>query len=253
MASKPSLKLQGVVKKIESPLAKYNSSGQLTCVVCNMVIKSEMVWTAHVNGRQHREKVASLKNNKPEPVFTKPQNVPMKRKAESSSTSTPPSASPSKKGVPADFFDNHPPASTASSGSFPIKSILKNSSKTQYVNINEIVKSKPAPSTTEDMDTNEIPEAQPQVAVIHHSVAVSNQPDVIPEGFFDDPKMDAKVFLIYCLCKNNRVNQLLVSLGSPHRIQRSSGRRVEQVSERNNGRSDCIRCHTRRRSRGGDC
>lgn len=48
-------------KRIESPLAKYNSIGQLTCVICNQIIKSELFWTAHINGKAHLQQVELLK------------------------------------------------------------------------------------------------------------------------------------------------------------------------------------------------
>lgn len=40
--------------KIDSPFAQYNGL-QLTCKLCNSQVKSSKVWTAHVNGKQHRE------------------------------------------------------------------------------------------------------------------------------------------------------------------------------------------------------
>ena len=49
-------------KRIESPLAKYNSIGQLTCIVCNQVIKSELLWNAHINTKAHLENKAKLKS-----------------------------------------------------------------------------------------------------------------------------------------------------------------------------------------------
>jgi zinc finger protein 830 len=48
-------------KKIESPLAKYNSIGQLLCVICNQVIKSELFWSAHVNSKSHLQQIEALK------------------------------------------------------------------------------------------------------------------------------------------------------------------------------------------------
>ncbi|XP_020622972.1 zinc finger protein 830-like isoform X2 [Orbicella faveolata] len=48
-------------KKIESPLAKYNSSGQLFCVLCNIPIKSAILWTSHVLGKKHKENLANFK------------------------------------------------------------------------------------------------------------------------------------------------------------------------------------------------
>ena len=50
-----------VPKRIESPLAKYNSIGQLTCVVCNQVVKSELLWNAHLSSKTHAENKNKLK------------------------------------------------------------------------------------------------------------------------------------------------------------------------------------------------
>eukprot|EP00069_Balaena_mysticetus_P020505 bmy_02914T0 len=51
-------------KRIESPFAKYNRLGQLSCALCNTAVKSELLWQTHVLGKQHREKVAELKGVK---------------------------------------------------------------------------------------------------------------------------------------------------------------------------------------------
>ncbi|ELW61714.1 zinc finger protein 830 [Tupaia chinensis] len=51
-------------KRIESPFAKYNRLGQLSCALCNTPVKSELLWQTHVLGKQHREKVAQLKGTK---------------------------------------------------------------------------------------------------------------------------------------------------------------------------------------------
>ncbi|XP_008565622.1 PREDICTED: zinc finger protein 830-like [Galeopterus variegatus] len=51
-------------KRIESPFAKYNRLGQLSCALCNSPVKSELLWQTHVLGKQHREKVAKLKGAK---------------------------------------------------------------------------------------------------------------------------------------------------------------------------------------------
>ncbi|KAM4844045.1 zinc finger protein 830 [Thomomys bottae] len=51
-------------KKIDSPFAKYNRLGQLSCALCNTAVKSELLWQTHVLGKQHRERVAELKGAK---------------------------------------------------------------------------------------------------------------------------------------------------------------------------------------------
>jgi Zinc-finger double-stranded RNA-binding len=50
-------------KRIESPLAKYNNLGQLTCVVCNQTVKSELFWTAHLNSKGHLQQIEALKSS----------------------------------------------------------------------------------------------------------------------------------------------------------------------------------------------
>lgn len=51
-------------KKIDNPLAKYNNTGQLMCVLCNSVVRSEHVWQVHLNSKQHRENVEKAKQLK---------------------------------------------------------------------------------------------------------------------------------------------------------------------------------------------
>ncbi|GBP48616.1 Zinc finger protein 830 [Eumeta japonica] len=50
--------------KINNPLAKYNEAGQLTCALCNSVVRSENVWQVHVNTKQHRNNVEEAKRLK---------------------------------------------------------------------------------------------------------------------------------------------------------------------------------------------
>ncbi|KAK0132077.1 Zinc finger protein 830 [Merluccius polli] len=64
-------------KKVESPYAKYNSLGHLSCALCNAHVKSELLWQTHVLGKQHREKVAEVKASAHTPP---PQHLPLKRK-----------------------------------------------------------------------------------------------------------------------------------------------------------------------------
>lgn len=194
-SAKPqAVKVGLAMKKIDSPLAKYNNAGQLTCLVCNVVVKTEKVWTAHVSGRQHREQIEALKKPKSSDNFAKPLAVSaVKRKADSETTSVA-SPSPSKKGVPSDFFDNKVVSSITTTPK-PIKSILKNSSRPTIqpqVARNEI-------PSDEQMDVDEVQHVTAQVSlnsfkdINEGNFIVNNQTNHIPEGFFDDPKMDAKV------------------------------------------------------------
>ncbi|XP_034659932.1 zinc finger protein 830, partial [Drosophila subobscura] len=49
--------------KVDSPLAKYDASGILTCIICRIVIKPS-VWKVHVNSKQHKLNVDLAKKNK---------------------------------------------------------------------------------------------------------------------------------------------------------------------------------------------
>ncbi|XP_024527944.1 zinc finger protein 830-like [Selaginella moellendorffii] len=48
-------------EKIDSPLARYNDLGQLVCKVCNISIKTEALWGAHLASQQHKEAADELK------------------------------------------------------------------------------------------------------------------------------------------------------------------------------------------------
>lgn len=50
--------------KINNPLAKYNNAGQLMCILCSSVVRSENVWQVHLNSKQHRENVEQAKKLK---------------------------------------------------------------------------------------------------------------------------------------------------------------------------------------------
>lgn len=60
-------------KRVESPYAKYNSLGHLSCVLCSVQVKSELLWQTHVLGKQHKETVSELKSSSQ-------QGLPLKRK-----------------------------------------------------------------------------------------------------------------------------------------------------------------------------
>lgn len=48
-------------KQVDSPYAKYNSRGQLMCIVCGVPVKSAIIWQAHINKRSHLENLIKLK------------------------------------------------------------------------------------------------------------------------------------------------------------------------------------------------
>ncbi|XP_067866831.1 zinc finger protein 830 [Heterodontus francisci] len=71
-------------KKIESPLAKYNSLGHLSCVLCSTPIKNELLWQTHILGKQHKENLEKVKttNQTTGPSLVHTSTIPViKRKA----------------------------------------------------------------------------------------------------------------------------------------------------------------------------
>ncbi|KAK6028718.1 hypothetical protein OSTOST_05197 [Ostertagia ostertagi] len=88
-------------------IAKPTSNGQVQCIVCNMQVKPK-IWTAHVNGKKHKESCVKLKqqlaSNAKRPVDTlSAQNgAPPAKKIKDSPA--PASTGP----LPSDFFDEEP-------------------------------------------------------------------------------------------------------------------------------------------------
>ncbi|CAD6226704.1 GSCOCG00005872001-RA-CDS [Cotesia congregata] len=185
-------KKTGAVKKIESPLAKYpfksnnliiillyNDLGQLMCVICKSVVRSETVWPVHLNSKSHKDNVAAAKkslevkatvNKAPTSAFKRPPSptrteVPIKKVKgilKNSGNVNIPSV------LPADFFD-------APAGREDTSPAVKNSEKV-IVNINNNKSIESTPVKAEQVQETESTNSAP-----------------LPEGFFDDPILDAKV------------------------------------------------------------
>jgi zinc finger protein 830 len=161
-------------KRIDSPFAKYTNTGQICCALCNQQLTSENFWKAHVNGREHKQKLLELKSNikqtnsdavfakpfPPSPLTTQPQRG-VKRPHDVATSddyaivSKPsgPVTTAQHSALPADFFDS-------------------GSSKSQ-VDSNQSVTKSSLPTT------NPIPPIENTSA--------------IPEGFFDNPELDARM------------------------------------------------------------
>ncbi|XP_011305930.1 zinc finger protein 830 [Fopius arisanus] len=162
-------KKSGAVKKIDSPLAKYTDNGQLMCVICKSIIRSETVWPVHLNSKSHKENVISAKK------LLEMKEVPSKVEKAFKRPSSPPRGSQSPKKVkgilrnpqtspalPPDFFDN--PNGTSRNN---LPTVTKQTEEL-------VIKS----SKEENKDLKD---------------AESTNSTALPEGFFDDPILDAKV------------------------------------------------------------
>ncbi|BBN07377.1 zinc finger protein 830 [Marchantia polymorpha subsp. ruderalis] len=86
-------------KRIESPLVRYNDLGQPVCKVCNVTVKSETLWTAHIASRPHKAAVDDLKAKAASQSAPKAPEPPRAPAAVARPSST----------LPDDFFDTAEP------------------------------------------------------------------------------------------------------------------------------------------------
>ncbi|CAG9559694.1 unnamed protein product [Danaus chrysippus] len=157
--------------QINNPLAKYNNAGQLMCVLCSSIVRSENVWQVHLNSKQHREniekakKLKQLTNN-----FT---DDKIKKRQSSCAIDQP----PEKK----------------------IKGILKNAP--EKINTFSQTPNNDAPIIFSHHDEEikrkvinpmAVDEAQPGEKSEEQGKPELTAAMPIPEGFFDDPILDAK-------------------------------------------------------------
>lgn len=120
-------------------------------------MKSEAVWVVHINSKQHRENVELAKKLKEKTNnFTTPLKRPL----------TPPHEVPEKK----------------------LKGILKNSTNSEVSTSTGEV---PEDFFEKSNSNNALPILPIRKAP--EKMEIEEPTDAIPEGFFDDPKLDAKV------------------------------------------------------------
>ncbi|XP_013190284.1 zinc finger protein 830 [Amyelois transitella] len=163
--------------KIDNPLAKYNNAGQLTCVLCSSIVRSENVWPVHVNSKQHRENIEKAKKLK---ELTNNFTV---GKIKHKSASPPKDVPPEKKikGI----LKNAVPCT-------PTLTVQPKNNAPQIISYhNEEIKRLPL-NTVIQPTTSKIDEL-PKVAEVVDSLKALQTDQPIPEGFFDDPILDAKV------------------------------------------------------------
>lgn len=154
--------------KIEHPLAKYDSLGQLTCVLCKSVVKSDAVWPVHINSKKHKDNILAAKQLKEQ---LEQQALARAKRA----LEAPHSDVPTKK----------------------LKGILKNSSST----ISTAVKPPENGTTSMDESGSGLPEdffdssanKLNKSSDKNQAEPMEVEEEKLPEGFFDDPVKDAKV------------------------------------------------------------
>lgn len=199
-------------KCVESPFAKYNSLGHLSCVLCNVQVKSELLWPTHVLGKQHKEKVAELKGAKSQTVTQ--QIVSVKRKAAVSEDVNGKKAKPSSSAgesaseLPGDFFETPRHKEDASRQKPAGLNLLAGVYGDNDDDDEKAESTKPPPQKTEaaGLPADFFDSSIPSTPAISHSGSIlkaeeqekstekkDNTAEALPEGFFDDPVKDAQV------------------------------------------------------------
>nr|XP_020451618.1 zinc finger protein 830 [Monopterus albus] len=199
-------------RRVESPFAKYNSLGHLSCVLCNMQVKSELLWPAHVLGKQHKDKVIELKGAKSQPDT--PQSLPEKRKAPDTEEANgkkakvAPVAGQSTSGLPG-FFEKpseKKPVSAQKSAGLNLLSGVYDEDDEDEAGQAEATCPPPQKAEAAGLPADFFDSSIPSTPAISHSGSIlradlqekstekkENTAEALPEGFFDDPIRDAKV------------------------------------------------------------
>ncbi|XP_060940701.1 zinc finger protein 830 [Limanda limanda] len=211
-------------KRVESPFAKYNSLEHLSCVLCGVQVKSDLLWPAHVLGKQHKEKVAELKVAKSQPM--PPPSQPLKRRAPDSgdgkgkkAKAAAAAAGQSESGLPGDFFERPGEKAAGSAPKSAGLSLLAgvygdddDDDEADAGEGSQAGTSKPAAPKAEaaGLPSDFFDSSIPSTPSVSHSGSIHKaevteksqnkkeankmeMAEALPEGFFDDPVRDAKV------------------------------------------------------------
>jgi len=151
--------------KIESPIAIYDSTGNLSCRVCSSRV-SEMQWTVHVLSKDHKAKVEALKALKLKESMIKEKSASKRTLNE------------------AQLIESSP---------LPMRPTLEKSDnkrmRTQDLSKRDLVTKLEQESESMQLDTQE----EEGKECLKHSVESEKKKEsCLPKGFFDDPEADAK-------------------------------------------------------------
>lgn len=164
----------------------YTDAGQLMCILCKSIVRNETVWPVHVNSKTHKENIIQAKKTKLETDSTKIQvHKRSSSPSQESSTnkkiksilknSTQSAQIPSN--LSSNLFDN--PSKEANNTKLSNNSVIT----TRLENDKEFVVEK-------DIKNIEVEEEKEK-----EKNKDTNQQS-LPEGFFDDPILDAKVRIL---------------------------------------------------------
>ncbi|XP_054714800.1 zinc finger protein 830-like [Uloborus diversus] len=184
-------------EKVDSPFAKYNNAGQLFCIICNIQVKGNNLWVSHIAGKIHKENALKKKKTAPENIkkdVTKDllagqkhaadqqienakrmkSDEPAKKKAVVSASGSAALLEGYSSSSEDEIEDNLEPSSTTDG----------NESAEQNVLPKDFFDD---PSSSTALPIKEVPSENKS-----SSVASTTNGETLPEGFFDDPVLDAK-------------------------------------------------------------
>lgn len=207
----------------------YNSLGQLTCIICKITISNEAAWPIHINSKKHKENIENAKQQlekakssvsgqkRSSSTFQEPQPVKKVKGILKNSNSRTTTISQTKSQLPADFFDNK--TSTIKSGSLT-------NGKTNSVKISSNIESSESMIVDEECDDND-----------DKQLKAKDNASALPEGFFDDPVLDARViyfnyFSLLLNCFYRKYILLKIEkkiLGKKCRVQGSNRRGMGKI------------------------
>lgn len=193
-------------KRIDSPFAKYNSLGHLSCALCSLQVRSELLWPTHVLGKQHKEKVAELKGAR-SPTVTQ-QAQPAKRKAADGEELGGKKSKASGPGPDDGIFKRPKEKDEAVRKNTASLALLAGvyGEEEEEDNDDDGDKKADLPPESAGLPADFFDSSIPSTPAISHSGSIlkaegqekstekkENTAEALPEGFFDDPVRDAKV------------------------------------------------------------
>ncbi|KAM6453432.1 zinc finger protein 830 [Liasis olivaceus] len=223
-------------RKIDSPYVRYNNLGNLSCSLCNVSVKNELLWQTHALGKQHKERLESLKDIKysTSRPFSDTSSSLKRKMSETKSPeekkgkdcSDHPQTASSE--LPKDFFGKIEQTVVETIFTKGSSGVLLGNYETDAGKIEEMAKEiressskTPLPTTAHCGSTpGLVPKAElvaclssdyldnntSATFLLPHSGSVQktesqeklvqrreNTAEALPEGFFDDPEVDAKV------------------------------------------------------------
>lgn len=200
--SKEFKKLAGQ-RRIESPIAKYNAVGQLTCIICNQVVKSELVWNAHINSKSHLDAKNQLKMK-----LVAEQAKPISSSTSSSNNKTSEVESKAtENNLKVNSFNNtsmnhsNNECNLKSNESVNNKASKRSNTETTNSNldtlnkkpkIDHMVDKTSSLSLNNNKQIENETKPEPETEATTSNASASSVPLGLPEGFFDDPDLDAK-------------------------------------------------------------